>query len=214
LTATHAPSRELEVISERAMGAMLRLGWPRLASLVAGQIARFDSNFETYRTISEVIERPDGKRYHLESVGRVVREMARAGLIQHGRVMLGQKPIGAKYASARGTTNKTFNWRAVAEKNPLNRRQRRRARQQQATALREAGELVKPLPTCAAPRDPSRPRYSTPAKEFTPAPPADLAEVMHATRRALERRGWTAAGDNVEPASLRSPAARSRPPPD
>jgi hypothetical protein len=210
----HAPSRELDAAAERASGAVLRLGWSRLASLVAGQIARFDCNFETYRGLGTVIARSVGRRYHHESIGRLVREMARAGIVKHGRVMLGQKPEGAKFASARGTTNKIFNWRAVLEKNPLSRRQRRLARQKQAIALRAAGELVKPLPSCAAPRDSSRPRYSAPPPPTTstPAPPADLAETMDTARRALERRGW-AAGEHAGPDPVRSSAAE-RPPPD
>lgn len=209
----HAPSRELDAAAERASGALIRLGWSRLASQVAGQIARFDCNFETYRSIASQIGKLVGRRPHPESVGRLVREMARAGIVKHGRVMLGQKPEGAKYASARGTTNKTFNWRAVLEKNPMSRRQRRLARQQQAAALRAAGELVKPLPSCAASRDPSRPRYSAPPTSSTPAAPADLAEAINATTRALERRGW-AAGEPAGPAPVRSSAARERPPPD
>jgi len=209
----HAPSRELDAAAERASGAMIRLGWSRLASQVAGQIARFDCNFETYRSIGSQIGKLVGRRPHPESVGRLVREMARAGIVKHGRVMLGQKPEGAKYASARGTTNKTFNWRAVLEKNPLSRRQKRLARQQQAAVLRERGELVKPLPSCAAPRDSSRPRHSAPPTPYTPAPPADLAEAIGTAARALERRGW-AAGEQAGPVPVRSSAARERPQPD
>jgi hypothetical protein len=197
------------------MGAVTRLGWSRLAALISGQIARFDCNFETYRGVAAEIGKLVGKRPHHESVGRIVREMARAGIVKHTRVMLGKKPEGAKFASARGTTNKTFNWRAVLEKNPMSRRQRRLARQQQAAVLRERGELVKPLPTCSAPRDSSRPRHSAaPATPYTPAPSADLAEVMNTAARALERRGWAAGERQAGPDPVRSSAARERPPPD
>ncbi len=210
----HAPSRELEVAAERASGALNRLGWSRLASQIAGQIARFDCNFETYGTIASRIAKLVGRQPHQESVGRLVRQMARAGIVKHGRVMLGQKPEGAKFASARGTTNKPFNWRAVLEKNPMSRRQRRLARQEQSAALRDRGELVKPLPNCAAPRDPSRARHSVPPTPYTPAPPADLAEVIDTAARALERRGWAAGERQAGPDPVRSSAARERPPPD
>lgn len=210
----YAPSRELDAAAERATGALIRLGWSRLASQVAGQIARFDCNFETYRTIGSRIGKLVGKRPHPESVGRLVRQMARAGIVKHSRVMLGQKPEGATFASALGTTNKTFNWRAVLEKNPMSRRNRRLARQNQAAALRVAGELVKPLPGCAAPREPSRPRHSAPPTPYTPAPSADLAEVMNTAARALERRGWAAGERQAGPDPVRSSAAPERPPPD
>jgi len=206
-------SREVREAADRATGALARLGWSRLAALVGGRVAQFDCNFETDTKLQAVIVRPDGKRYHRESIGRVRRALRDAQLITSQRVFMGAKMPGAKYASARGTTVKTFNWRAVTEKNPMSRRQRRLARQQQAAALRAAGELVKPLPSCAAPRDPARPRYSRPPTISTPAAPADLAEAINATTRALERRGW-AAGEPAGPAPVRSSAARERPPPD
>lgn len=207
-------SREVREAADRAAGALARLGWSRLAALVGGRVAQFDCNFETDTKLQDVIKRPDGKRYHRESIGRVRRALRDAQLITSQRVFMGAKMPGAKYASARGTTVKTFNWRAVTEKNPMSRQQRRLARQAQAAALRAAGELVKPLPSCAAPRDPSRPRYSAPPRTAsTPAPPADLAAVMDTAARALERRGW-AAGEPAGPAPVRSSAAPERPPPD
>lgn len=204
--------RETREAADRAAGALLRLGWPTLASLVGGRVAQFDCNFETDVSMQSVLRRPDGKPYHRESIGRVRRQLRDAQLITSERVFMGAKMPGAKWPSARGSTVKTFNWRAVAEKNPMSRRQRRLARQQHHAALRERGELVKPLPTCAAPRDPSRPRHSVPPTTPTPAAPADLAEAINATTRALERRGW-AAGEHAGPAPVRSSAAE-RPPPD
>ena len=205
-------SREVREAADRAAGALARLGWSRLAALVGGRVAQFDCNFETDTKLQAVIVRPDGKSYHRESIGRVRRALRDANLISSKRVFMGAKMPGAKYASARGTTVKTFNWRAVTEKNPMTRRAKRIARQQQASALRAAGELVKPLPSCAVPRDRSRPRYSAPPTTPTPAAPADLAEAINATTRALERRGW-AAGEHAGPDLVRSSAAE-RPPPD
>lgn len=207
-------SREVREAADRAAGALARLGWSRLAALVGGRVAQFDCNFETDTKLQAVIVRPDGKRYHRESIGRVRRALRDAHLISSERVYMGAKMPGAKYASARGTTVKTFNWRAVTEKNPMTRRARRMARQQQAAVLRAAGELVKPLPGCSAPRDRARPRHSAPATPYTPAPPDDLAEVMNTAARALERRGWAAGERLAGPDPVRSSAARERPPPD
>lgn len=203
--------REVREASDRAAGAVLRLGWSKLAALVAGRVAQFDCNFETDTKLQQVLRRPDGGVYHPESIARVRRALRDARLITSDRVFMGQKMPGAKYASARGTTIKTFNWRAVVEKNPMSRRQRRLARQQQAAVLRSAGELVKPPARSAPP--PDRPRYSAPLTA-TPPPPADLAEVISATSAALERRGWErAAGERTGPEPVRSSAAE-RPPPD
>lgn len=205
--------REVREVADLASGKLTRLGWSRLAAVVGGRIAQFDCNFETYGDLQALILRPDGERYHRESIGRVVRALARAGVVHHQRVYMGVKPRGAKWASARGTTNKIFNWRAVAEKNPMSRRQQRKARQQQAIALRDAGKLV-PVSRCAQrTQQPGAPRYSTPPTPSTPAaPPADLAEAIEATTAALERRGW-AAGERPGPVPVRSSAAE-RPPPD
>jgi hypothetical protein len=204
-------SREVREAADRAAGALLRLGWPTLASLVGGRVAQFDCNFETDASMQSVLRRPDGKPYHRESIGRVRRQLRDAKLITSERVFMGAKMPGAKWPSARGSTVKTFNWRAVAEKNPMSRRQRRLARQQHAAALRASGELVKPLPSCAAPRDPARPRYSAPA---TAAPPLDAATaaVIEQARSAWERRAAAAGGRNGL-APSRSSAAE-KPPPD
>lgn len=206
--------REVREAADRAAGALSRLGWPRLASAIGGRIAQFDCNFETYTKLRRIILRPDGKAYHRESIGRVCRQLRNAGLVKSERVMMGAKMPGARHASARGTTLKTFNWRAIFEKNPMSRRQRRQARQQQAAVLRAAGELVPPAPRChTRTQQPGSARYSASATTApAPAPPADLAEVIKATSAALERRGW-AADERPGPALVRSSAAE-RPPPD
>jgi hypothetical protein len=117
---------------------------------------------------------------------------------------------GAKFRSARGTTLKTFNWRAAAEKSPLSRQARRRARVEQAQAARVTGELV-----------PARPRYSgvTTAIDPTHTPPtpqldAETAAVIEQAREAWERRrARDTAGERAGPAPLRSSAVE-RPPPE
>src|SRR6185369_11906926 len=173
-----AELREVREAADRAAGAVLRLGWSKLAALVAGRVAQFDCNFETDTKLQAVLRRPDNRPYHRESIARVRRALRDAQLITSDRVFMGAKMPGAKYASARGTTLKTFNWRLVFEKNPMSRRQRRLARQQQAAVLRAAGELVPPVPRCATrEHQPGSARYSSaPPTPPTPAPPADLAE--------------------------------------
>lgn len=208
-------AREVREVADKASGALTRLGWPRLAAAVGGRVAQFDCNFETYTKLQATILRPDGKVYHRESIGRAVRQLRNAGLLKSERVFMGAKMPGAKFASARGTTLKTFNWRAVFERNPMSRRQRRLQRQQQAAVLRAAGELVPPVPRCAQrTHEPGSARHSAPATPPTPAAPADLAAVIGETRAALERR-WSreAAGERPGPVPVRSSAAE-RPPPD
>lgn len=208
--------REVRDVADRAAGAVLRLGWPKLAALIAGRVAQFDCNFETDTKLQAVLRRPDGKPYHSESIARSRRQLRDAKLITSERVFMGAKMPRAKFASARGTTLKTFNWRAVCEKNPLSRRQRRIARQQQAAVLRAAGELVPPAPRCATTSAaPDRARYSAPPTTArTPPPPADLAEAISAASAALERRGWERTADErTGPAPVRSSAVE-RPPPD
>jgi len=210
-----AELREVREAADRAAGAVLRLGWSKLAALVAGRVAQFDCNFETDTKLQAVLRRPDNRPYHRESIARVRRALRDAQLITSDRVFMGAKMPQAKYASARGTTLKTFNWRAVVEKNPLSRRQRRIARQQQAAVLRAAGELVPPAPRCpTSSAEPGRPRYSVAPATRTPPPPADLAEAISAASAALERRGWDRTADErTGPAPVRSSAVE-RPPPD
>ena len=206
-------AREVREAADRASGALSRLGWPRLAATVGGRVAQFDCNFETYAGLQALIRRPDGKPYHRESIGRVVRQLRDAGLLKHERVFMGAKMPGAKYPSARGTTLKTFNWRAVFEKNPLSRRQRRIARQQQIALLRDAGQLVAPVPRCLTRTvETGRPRHSVPAP---PAPPLDpeLAAVIGKARGAWESRRERAAAERPGPVPVPS-AAAERPPPD
>jgi len=169
-----------------------------------------DCCWQTDGKLQAELQRPDGKRYHRESIARARRNLRDRGLISSTRVFMNAKIPGAKFRSARGTTLKTFNWRKAAEKNPFSRRQRRELRIQQSRAARAAGELVPP----AAPRyigvttaiDPTR----TPP---TPQLDADMAAVIEQARSAHERRQGMAAGDRAGQAPLRSSAAE-RPPPE
>ena len=87
--------------------------------------------------------RPDGRRYHPESIARARRKLRDDGIITSERVFVGAKipSLKAKFRSARGTTVKTFNWRAIEQKNPFSRHERRIKQQEQARVSCEAGEL-------------------------------------------------------------------------
>ncbi len=72
---------------------------------------------------------------------------------------------------------KTFNWRAIEQKNPFTRTERRIKRQEQARATREAGEVRKPAPRYASARAIVEPVQ-------LPAPPLDpeLARIIGEAR--------------------------------
>lgn len=209
--------RDVREAADRAAGAVLRLGWSKLSALVAGRVAQFDCNFETDGKLREVIRRPDGAPYHRESIARVRRNLRDAGIISSERVFIGAQMPRAKFRSAHGTTLKAFNWPAVAEKNPLNRRQRRLARQRQNADARAAGAIVSPSELCVRPAATAgRARYSVPpTPAAAPAPPLDpeTAALIGKARALSERWNERAAGERTGPVPVRS-SASERPPPD
>lgn len=137
-----------------AKGVLMDRHYSYLTASVGAEVARFgESCWLTDRAIAERIRMPNGRTPHAESCARVRRQLRDEGVITSQRVFVGGKlPTQAKYkTSSRGTTIKSFIWRAIETKNPFSRRERRLARQVQAAELRNAGELQKP------PRD--RPRH-------------------------------------------------------
>jgi hypothetical protein len=195
-----------------ATGELARQGWPRLASLVGGHIASFgDVCWQTDGRLGEVLRRPDGRRYHLESIARARRQLRDARIITSERVFVGGKipSLKAKFRSSRGTTVKTFNWRAIEQKNPFTRGERRIKRQEQARATREAGELRRPAPRYASARAIVQPVRM-------PAPPLDpeLARIIGEARALTERHQERMAERlRSEPVSARVLAVE-RPPPE
>jgi hypothetical protein len=85
--------------------------------------------------------------------------------------------LKAKFTSSRGTTVKAFIWRAIEQKNPFTRGERRVKRQEQARATREAGELRRPAPRYVAVR-------AIVAPPFDP----ELARIIGEARTLAERR--------------------------
>ncbi len=204
-----------ELAARVATGKLIRQGWPRLAAAVGGEIASVgESCWRTYRRISETIRRPDGRAYHVESVARACRELRDAGVTSNQRVFVGgQLPTKAKHkTSSRGTTIKAFNWRAIDEKNPFSRRQRRLARQQQAVELRQAGELQKP-PAATGPRHVSARAIVEPVYVPVPLDDPDLERIIGKARRLSEARQELEQRRPGMP-ELAQPGRQARPPPD
>lgn len=138
--------------------------------------------FRTYRKIAEAIVRSNGAHPHLESVGRVVRELAAMGHLAHSRIGPGQRPEGAKHRSTWGTTeNRILPTTLGVKRLPRAERSRLRARAVQV--------LAPPAVAAAlglAPASDERPRYSAPT-------PAAVALASRARpRNAPPPRSWTA----------------------
>lgn len=193
-----------------ATGRLLNAGWPRLAASVGGHVASFgDLCWQTDARLSEVLRRPDGRAYHRESIARARRQLRDAQIISSERVFVGGKIPQAKYRSSRGTTLKTFNWRAIAEKNPFSRRERRLHRQDQAREAREAGELVKGPRT--APRHVSSRSIVDPVQMPVALDPEFVR--LAAAAQTPQRRHTAATNTRAEQVSERV-SAPERPPPD
>ncbi len=207
-----------DAAAQRAAGALMEQGWSRLACAVGGEVARFGGvNWQTDSALQQKLKRPDGKPYHRESIARARRWLRDAGLISSVRIMMGEKIPGAKYnggRSTRGTTLKTFHWKALQLKNPFSRREARRVRIEQAKASRAAGELV----PRAAPRHSSAVRHAddptTTPRRYALDPETEL--LIRKAREASEARAarqQAGAAVRTGPEPVR-PAAPERPPPD
>jgi hypothetical protein len=202
-----------------ARGRLLDRGWPRLASAVGGHVASFgDSCWQTDARLSEVLKRPDGRRYHPESIARARRQLRDAGILSSTRVFVGGLlPTSARHKrSSRGTTIKAFNWRAIEQKNPFSRRERRLKRQEQARELREAGELQKP----PAPRHVSARAIVDPVQRSSAPLDPELVRMAeqiqrdqerHAERRRELADGATGTRSGLAPGRVLPP---ERPPPE
>jgi hypothetical protein len=115
-----------------AAAAFVERGVTRLGVAVAKYVAEYgDVCFQTYSAIAAKLTRPGGGRYHRESIGRVCRQLARAGLMGSKRIMPFHKPRRAKRVTPHGTCEKWINWRALGISNPLSRSERRQVAQLQ-----------------------------------------------------------------------------------
>ena len=194
-----------------ATGELARQGWSRLASLVGGHVASFgDVCWQTDARLSEEIMRPDGRRYHPESIARARRKLRDAKIIVSERMFVGGKipSLKAKWTSSRRTTVKSFNWRAIEQKNPFSRHEQRIKRQEQARVSRQAGELRPPAPRYVSARAIVEP-VRTPAPLLDP----ELARIIGEARTLTERRQERAARARAAQVSDYAPAPE-RPPPE
>lgn len=191
--------------AEVAARAFLSAGATLLGVKLAAYVASFGGvNWQTDVTIQRSISRPDGRPYHVESIGRVRRELARRGWLRSIRISPGQRPHEkAKWSSTHGTTTKSIAWRELGVRNPLARGERRRAR---ALQDRQAPTLT--------PRGAPRPRYSAPAPLTVPELPADLQRAVDRATQALELR-WEReerASSSSSPSSSPSSSSGADPP--
>jgi len=194
-----------------AIGELARKGWSRLASLVGGHVASFgDVCYQTDTRLAEKLRRPDGRAYHPESIARCRRWLRDAGVITSERVFVGAKLPNAKWRSSRGTTLKTFNWRAVDQKNPFSRRQQRQKRQEQAAATRATGDAVPPRPRHIAPVVDHT--YAGRKTELDPELQAIAQRVQQQQERNDARRALQSARNAGGGSSILQ--APERPPPD
>jgi hypothetical protein len=184
-----------------AAGALANRNWPKLASLIGGQIASFgESCWLTDARLRELIKAEVGREYHPESIGRARRQLRDANVIQCERVFPnGKLPTHAKYKrSTHGTTIKTFNWKAIEQKNPFSRRERRLRRMEQAAAARELGEIVRDTPRHASVpalvyrRPPTAPPSELKAEFESMAAESIKAQALREERQAARMRAMEA----------------------
>lgn len=124
----------------RAMAAGADHGLTRLELLYLGHVASWGGTcWQTDEAVKWEISRPDGKRYHRESIARVRRFLARQSILRSERIFQGGKipDPKAKYPSARGTTYNVIQWRELGIKNPMARAERRRRRMELAAKVRD-----------------------------------------------------------------------------
>jgi len=170
------------VAAALAAQAVANEGATRLEALAVGGIAAFGENcFLTYDDLRELdsMLRPDGRRYHRESIGRAVRNVARRlSAVRIERVHPGQKPRGAKWFSAHGTTNKSFNFKKFGLKSALSRHPEPR-RTYNDSRKKPAAEPVS-----------GRPRYPTPPPAVLKPTELDpqLAALTEQIERSYERQ--------------------------
>ena len=126
-----------------AADALLRCGYKCLAVLVARICASYPWDcILTYDKIAEATASWYGHKPHRESVGRVVRLLARRGHLTSRRIFPGQPLPGLRVLSAHGTTAKDFPFRQLGERDPVPKHRRTRMRHELRARHRPAPESV------------------------------------------------------------------------
>jgi hypothetical protein len=129
----------------------LDAGLTRLGIALLTHVASRGTNFQTDAQVSGEITRPDGRRYHRESIGRKRREITRSGLLSAKRYYPGQRPPGATYRTPHGCVATVVLWQALKVSAPV---------------LRGARRLERIRARAAEPRPPERPKDYIPAGEL------------------------------------------------
>ena len=126
-----------------AADAMIKRSQKGLAVLVARVCASFPWECVlTYEKLASAVAEHFGRKPHRESVGRVVRQLARRGLLTSRRVMPGERVAGLKYPSCHGTTAKDFPFRRLGERDPVPKQMRTWVRHQLRGRYRTSIESI------------------------------------------------------------------------
>src|SRR5207244_1228240 len=114
-----------ERASEVVAAAVLKRGATNLETKLAGLVASFGHNcWLTDRASRECVRRWDGRMYHVGSIARSRRRLARLGVIESKRIFPTQRlPSGKR--SSQGTTNKRIRREALGVRCPLTRPEQR-----------------------------------------------------------------------------------------
>ena len=96
-----------------AARSALDAGLTRLGIALVTHVASRGVDFQTDEQIRGELVKPNGLRYHRESIGRMRRAITRAGIFSAKRLYAGQRPPGARYSSPHGVVVKTVVWTAL-----------------------------------------------------------------------------------------------------
>ena len=124
----YRPNRQLDERGRAAADAARQMGFKsRLAQEVAYAAACFPGpNNLTYDRTAELICVQFGTEHHRESVGRMTRQMHRAGILLNKRLMPGDRYPGFKGTTEHGATSTVFRFKACGTNDPISAHERRR----------------------------------------------------------------------------------------
>jgi hypothetical protein len=140
-----------EHAADRAARGAVAAGLSPLKAKLVTHVAGRGLDWQNDRQLRGELERPDGRQYHRESIGRARRELAKEGFLSSRRLLPGQAlPNRARFGrTAHGTTLKAVVWQRFKQSPPTLRGARTRERQQLRRAERPQAPLT-PAETLAA----------------------------------------------------------------
>ncbi|HUL81648.1 MAG TPA: hypothetical protein VL131_05875 [Gammaproteobacteria bacterium] len=127
---TNKPGSHQHAADRAARGAV-EAGLSPLEAKIVVHVAARGLDWQNDAELAAELERPDGRRYHRESIGRARRQITREGYIESRRLLPGQAlPPRAKFKrTSHGTTLKHVIWSRFRLQVPTPRGQRTRERQ-------------------------------------------------------------------------------------